>query len=85
MFRERVEKHKEEIAELEEREKLVEKDKPVSVDVLPKIGHKLTNFFALLLKMCYSFTFIGIFNFEANCGPNKLKKASLQYKNSVSS
>lgn len=30
VFRERVEKHKEEIAELEEREKLVEKEKPVS-------------------------------------------------------
>lgn len=29
VFRERVEKHKEEIAELEEREKLVEKEKPV--------------------------------------------------------
>lgn len=30
VFRERVEKHKEEIAELEEREKLIEKEKPVS-------------------------------------------------------
>lgn len=32
VFRERVEKHKEEIAELEEREKLSEKEKPVSKD-----------------------------------------------------
>jgi hypothetical protein len=32
VFRERVEKHKEEIAELEEREKLVEKEKPVSTE-----------------------------------------------------
>lgn len=31
VFRERVEKHKEEIAELEEGEKLVEKVKPVSI------------------------------------------------------
>lgn len=31
MFRERVEKHKEEIAELEEQEKLVIKEKPVSM------------------------------------------------------
>lgn len=30
VFRQRVEKHKEEIAELEEQEKLVEKQKPVS-------------------------------------------------------
>lgn len=30
VFRERVEKHKEEIAELEEQEKLVIKEKPVS-------------------------------------------------------
>ena len=30
VFRERVEKHKEEIAELEEREKFIEKEKPVS-------------------------------------------------------
>lgn len=32
VFRERVEKHKEEIAELEEKEKLVEKEKPVSLN-----------------------------------------------------
>lgn len=30
VFRERVEKHKDELAELEEQEKLTEKDKPVS-------------------------------------------------------
>lgn len=30
VFRERVEKHKDELAELEEQEKLIEKDKPVS-------------------------------------------------------
>lgn len=30
VFRERVEKHKDELAELEEQEKLAEKDKPVS-------------------------------------------------------
>jgi len=42
VFRERVEKHKEEIAELEEREKLVEKEKPVS---------SLKQFFALVYTM----------------------------------
>lgn len=30
VFRERIEKHKDELAELQEQEKLVEKDKPVS-------------------------------------------------------
>lgn len=30
VFRDRVEKHKEEIAELEEHEKIIEKEKPVS-------------------------------------------------------
>lgn len=30
VYRDRVEKHKEEIAELEEQEKLIEKEKPVS-------------------------------------------------------
>lgn len=31
VFRERVEKHKDELAELQEQEKLIEKEKPVSV------------------------------------------------------
>lgn len=31
VFRDRVEKHKEEIAELEEHEKIIEKEKPVSL------------------------------------------------------
>lgn len=31
IFRERVEKHKDELAELEEQEKIIEKDKPVSI------------------------------------------------------
>lgn len=33
VFRQRVEKHKEEIAELEEQEKLEEKQKPVSMSI----------------------------------------------------
>ncbi|XP_049837847.1 protein polybromo-1 isoform X3 [Schistocerca gregaria] len=39
VFRERVEKHKEEIAELEEREKLVEKEKP-NIEVFNPQGHE---------------------------------------------
>jgi protein polybromo-1 len=35
VFRERIEKHKDELAELQEQEKLVEKDKPVSFFLLP--------------------------------------------------
>lgn len=31
VFRDRVEKHKEEIAELEEHEKIIEKEKPVRI------------------------------------------------------
>lgn len=31
VFRERVEKHKDELAELEEQEKIIEKEKPVSI------------------------------------------------------
>lgn len=34
VFRDRVEKHKEEIAELEEHEKIIEKEKPVSHCIL---------------------------------------------------
>jgi len=34
VFRDRVEKHKEEIAELEEHEKIIEKEKPVSIYTL---------------------------------------------------
>lgn len=34
VFRDRVEKHKEEIAELEEHEKIVEKEKPVCISFL---------------------------------------------------
>jgi len=34
VFRDRVEKHKEEIAELEEHEKIIEKEKPVSIFIL---------------------------------------------------
>jgi len=34
VFRDRVEKHKEEIAELEEHEKIIEKEKPVSIFTL---------------------------------------------------
>lgn len=34
VFRQRVEKHKEEIAELEEQEKLIEKEKPVNIYLL---------------------------------------------------
>lgn len=34
VFRDRVEKHKEEIAELEEHEKIIEKEKPVSLFIL---------------------------------------------------
>lgn len=41
VFRERVEKHKEEIAELEEREKLVEKEKPVSAQDICGCLHHL--------------------------------------------
>lgn len=33
VFRDRVEKHKEEIAELEEHEKIIEKEKPVSIRI----------------------------------------------------
>jgi len=38
VFRDRVEKHKEEIAELEEHEKIIEKEKPVSIFIF-KICH----------------------------------------------
>lgn len=34
VFRDRVEKHKEELTELEEHEKIVEKEKPVSHSVI---------------------------------------------------
>jgi len=40
VFRDRVEKHKEEIAELEEHEKIIEKEKPVSIFTLYK-SHEL--------------------------------------------
>lgn len=34
VFRERVEKHKDELAELQEQERLIEKEKPVSILIL---------------------------------------------------
>lgn len=43
VFRERVEKHKDELAELEEQEKLIEKDKPVSI-ILNNIAVYILNF-----------------------------------------
>lgn len=50
VFRDRVEKHKEEIAELEEQEKLVEKEKPVR-----KIGGKLVSDIAARLTRVFVF------------------------------
>lgn len=40
VFRERVEKHKDELAELQEQEKLIEKEKPVSFFFINKDSFK---------------------------------------------
>lgn len=52
VFRDRVEKHKEEIAELEEHEKIIEKEKPVSCSILYLYKLLLTLTFILFYRTC---------------------------------
>ena len=60
IFRERVEKHKDELAELQEQEKLIEKEKPVCNSFKCKCNQNLINRKLITPSKCYSLTGINL-------------------------